>query len=75
MFKSRKILICETNLERIEFQTDSFIAHSLNIHAETETMISKFNKTNELCFDGENVATNFCLECPEYLYAGCARLH
>jgi len=59
----------------ISLPTDSYLLNALNIHNSLVNSISKQKKQKLMCFDEENEATSYCLDCQEYLCEVCAKPH
>ena len=62
--------------ELSNFPTDSFLLNSLTTYNSLSNSISQQKKKQKLmCFDEENEATSFCLDCQDYFCEFCSKTH
>jgi len=56
--------------------TDSFLLNSLTTYSSLSNSISQQRKKQKLmCFDEENEATSYCLDCQDYFCEFCSKSH
>jgi len=55
--------------------TDSFLFNALNFHNSLKNSISQHSDQKLMCFDEENEASSFCLDCQERFCETCTKLH
>jgi len=65
----------ESTDQLANLSTDSFLLNALHIHNSLKNSVSQQDNQKLMCFDEENEATSYCLDCQEHFCEMCSKAH